>query len=65
MQEVVKIPRVIHVHGYFAQMKFSQDFEYADFNQGPKHNFILRYQVSPLNHAGTHSALNSLIVYEL
>ena len=37
----------------FYQSGISQAFEFADFDRGPRHEFILRYQVLPFGHAAT------------
>ena len=41
-----------HVHGYLTNPKFSQDFKFVDFNQGPNYELISIYQVQPFGHTG-------------
>ena len=48
------LPRVSHEHGYLPNTKFSQAFKISDFDQGTNHELILKYQVQPFVHAGTH-----------
>ena len=46
------LPHVSHVRGYLHNSKVSQDFEFADFDRGPSHEFRSKYQAQTFGHAG-------------
>ena len=43
---------VIHVYGYLHNPNFSQAFEFVDFDRGPNHELVLKYQLQPFGHVG-------------
>ena len=64
-QDVVTLLRVIHLHCYLPNTKAPQAFEFVDFNHGPHHEVISKYQVQPFGLAGTLDGhvLNELLIF--